>query len=326
MIDDDESPDTKELLRDVRRTFDPSPERVCAAREAIAARLGAAAAGAAVVTTAKTASGASSVAAGTATASTWSAVHWIGAGVLATVMAGGTYVATRDPARHVRPPAAQVAAKTVKPAATPKAIAPAAASAPQTMPLTEEAAVDRAAMPVQAAEAPALQRAAAEGHDADHASALTKAQRAVETNPARRPRAQRASAAPVLPPRAAHPRDVPKRQPATLEEQRRDVEPLAREIELLQEARGALAAGQARESLGLLDRYASRFPQGTLQQEALATRVLALCQAGRAPEARRTADQLVRIAPRSAHLIRLASSCIFDEGADRNDADSPASK
>jgi hypothetical protein len=81
-------------------------------------------------------------------------------------------------------------------------------------------------------------------------------------------------------------------------------------------ARQALARGDASSALQALDAHAARYPNAMLRQEALSARALALCEAGRTAEARRTATQLARIAPRSPHLIRLADSCALEDTSD----------
>jgi hypothetical protein len=59
-----------------------------------------------------------------------------------------------------------------------------------------------------------------------------------------------------------------------------------RALELLRSARRALDRDSPRTTLALLDRYAAEFPRGSsLQAEYEATRVLALCAAGRVEEA-----------------------------------------
>lgn len=87
---------------------------------------------------------------------------------------------------------------------------------------------------------------------------------------------------------------------------------LAGELALLRSARQALESKDAGGALEQLDAHAARYPRAALRQEALAARVLALCALGRQAEARRTAAQLARLAPRSPHLIRLADSCAGD--------------
>ena len=95
-----------------------------------------------------------------------------------------------------------------------------------------------------------------------------------------------------------------------------DGETLSGELTLLHGARQALARGDASAALQALDAHAERYPNAMLRQEALSARALALCEAGRAAEARRTATQLARIAPRSPHLMRLADSCALADTAD----------
>jgi hypothetical protein len=93
-------------------------------------------------------------------------------------------------------------------------------------------------------------------------------------------------------------------------------ETLSGELTLLHGARQALARGDASAALQALDAHAERYPNAMLRQEALSARALALCEAGRTSEARRTANLLARIAPRSPHLIRLADSCALEDTAD----------
>jgi hypothetical protein len=84
---------------------------------------------------------------------------------------------------------------------------------------------------------------------------------------------------------------------------------LAQELALLRSARAALDRGAAADALVALDLHTVRYPTGTLRQERLLTRVLALCALGRQPEARASAQQLATIAPSSPHLARLRTSC-----------------
>ena len=100
-------------------------------------------------------------------------------------------------------------------------------------------------------------------------------------------------AAPVTPPPAAE-----------------AVDSLAEEVRLLRDAHAALDRDEPARALGSLDAHASRFPRGTLYEERLATRVLALCALGRIDAARLAAQELERAAPRSPHLGRVRASCI----------------
>jgi hypothetical protein len=89
---------------------------------------------------------------------------------------------------------------------------------------------------------------------------------------------------------------------------------LSREIALLTAARAALDRRDAAEALVLLDRHRTLYPLGTLKQEQLVTRVLALCLLGRTSDARAVARELKRAAPRSPHLARIRSSCAGELG------------
>ena len=67
---------------------------------------------------------------------------------------------------------------------------------------------------------------------------------------------------------------------------------LAEEVALLRRAKLAFNGKNYQEALKLLDRYRSKFPQGTLKGEAQATRVLVLCALKQSDEARRQAGHL----------------------------------
>jgi hypothetical protein len=85
---------------------------------------------------------------------------------------------------------------------------------------------------------------------------------------------------------------------------------LAEEVRLLRAARAALDRAEPSRALASLDEHGSHFPRGTLYEERLATRVLALCAMGRVDAARLAAQELERAAPRSPHLGRVRASCI----------------
>jgi hypothetical protein len=74
---------------------------------------------------------------------------------------------------------------------------------------------------------------------------------------------------------------------------------LAEELKLVRGAQGELAARRPSRGLALLDRYFQRFPAGILQPEARATRVHALCLAGRTVEAERAAAHFAEANPDS---------------------------
>jgi hypothetical protein len=84
---------------------------------------------------------------------------------------------------------------------------------------------------------------------------------------------------------------------------------LARETAALRAANEALRGGAPARALGLLDAFAKEFPGGVLTQEALATRVSALCALGRVSEARAVGTRFVQRYPRSPVAARVRGSC-----------------
>ncbi|WP_437546153.1 hypothetical protein WME97_41505 [Sorangium sp. So ce367] len=91
---------------------------------------------------------------------------------------------------------------------------------------------------------------------------------------------------------------------------------LAAEMALLREAQDAVRDGDPSAALDRLDDLGARFPEGQLREERMAARVLALCAAGRAPEARAEAERLLGEAPGSVHAGRVRASCAFRENID----------
>jgi hypothetical protein len=84
---------------------------------------------------------------------------------------------------------------------------------------------------------------------------------------------------------------------------------LAAEVAALSQARTALHAGDAVRSLAILDGYAALHPRGTLREERLATRILALCALGKIEAARAGAQSLARLAPSSPQWVAIDTSC-----------------
>jgi hypothetical protein len=86
---------------------------------------------------------------------------------------------------------------------------------------------------------------------------------------------------------------------------------LAEETALLASANAQLRAGDARRALALLDNYDRRYPGGMLREEVVATRVIARCQIGLAPDAgaKKGADAFLRKHPTSPLATRVRSSC-----------------
>ena len=93
---------------------------------------------------------------------------------------------------------------------------------------------------------------------------------------------------------------------------------LAEETRLLQAAQRELAQKRTAAALALLDEHATKFPRGALAEERAGARVLALCDLGRAAEARSAAEAFVRASPQSPLVPRLRASCAGNES--RTDA------
>ena len=80
---------------------------------------------------------------------------------------------------------------------------------------------------------------------------------------------------------------------------------LEREVVWLDQARQALASGNARGASQSLDGYDREFPRGALQPEAQFLRVQALLGEGRRAEASALARRLVVAHPAAAHAQKL---------------------
>ncbi|MBX3205725.1 MAG: hypothetical protein KF764_11700 [Labilithrix sp.] len=83
---------------------------------------------------------------------------------------------------------------------------------------------------------------------------------------------------------------------------------LAREVALVEEARAALARGDATAALGALDAHDREFPSGTLSPEARVLRIEALVRAGgeaQRREAHRLGDAFLAAHPSGPHARRV---------------------
>ena len=76
---------------------------------------------------------------------------------------------------------------------------------------------------------------------------------------------------------------------------------------MLEGARGALAAGDAAGCLSMLNRYAERFPRGSMAPEGTMLRIEALVNAGDRDAARRFADAYLASDPDSPYAARVRS-------------------
>jgi hypothetical protein len=91
----------------------------------------------------------------------------------------------------------------------------------------------------------------------------------------------------------------------------RSASTLREEADLLRRAQASLNEGDAATALARLDELGIRHPDGMLREERLASRVVALCAAGRASEARREAERFLAESPLSIHAGRVRASCAF---------------
>lgn len=105
---------------------------------------------------------------------------------------------------------------------------------------------------------------------------------------------------------ASAPGSIPA-SPAVLPASPRDR--VAEEAALLRAAHAALARGDAAGALDRLEVHAARFPSGSLVEERRAARVLALCAAGRAVEARAAAATFLAASPRSPLAAQVRRAC-----------------
>jgi len=99
--------------------------------------------------------------------------------------------------------------------------------------------------------------------------------------------------------------------PPALRAERERMEPdrLAEEAGELREAQRALRSGDSNRALALLEQQQTLYPNGSLAQERSAAKVLALCQAGRAEQARLEAQRFEQLFPNSPLLGRVRGAC-----------------
>jgi hypothetical protein len=98
--------------------------------------------------------------------------------------------------------------------------------------------------------------------------------------------------------------------PATVPQRKQLLaDPLAAEVAILSKATTALRAGNASESLSLVEEHQRRFPNGRLAEERRAARVQALCALGKLAAAEAELARLAQSAPHSPHLARAQRAC-----------------
>ncbi|MCX4243834.1 RNA polymerase sigma factor [Paraliomyxa miuraensis] len=180
---------------------------------------------------------------------------------------------------------------------------------PSPMPTPSSARLDppAASEPAPAlAPEPALPPAPAPDSSADHVAALERrhSYRPAPYRPAPyRPALDRPASDHSASDRPA-PSAVPPQETAAA-----DASTLAAETRLLEQARSALRRGDVDEALVALDAHASAFPRGILLHEAHATRLRALCAAGRPDDASALAERLAPGQPTSRWHQVVAATC-----------------
>ncbi len=110
-------------------------------------------------------------------------------------------------------------------------------------------------------------------------------------------------AAVVEPPPAVAPAPTPRRPAVTAED------PMLAELRAVQTAQRALARRDGPTALRTLAALDRTQPQGNLREERDALRVLALCAAGRADDARAAADVFLTRHPGSPQAARVRGAC-----------------
>ncbi|MGB1015446.1 MAG: hypothetical protein ACPG4T_15020 [Nannocystaceae bacterium] len=88
-----------------------------------------------------------------------------------------------------------------------------------------------------------------------------------------------------------------------------DTSSLVQETRALTQARQALAEGEPGQALELLERCATKFPEGVLVEERSALRVVALCEAGSLIQGRGEARLFHKRYPASALSARVRKAC-----------------
>lgn len=119
---------------------------------------------------------------------------------------------------------------------------------------------------------------------------------------------------------AEPPAPAPRRRPAVRarREDQRKTSPMrpggiGRELELVKRAGAAVNAGEHVEALEILATHAREFPDGTLNEDRSALRVLALCGAGRDEQGRSARASFLGRWPGSVHAERVRNACASPE-------------
>ncbi len=110
--------------------------------------------------------------------------------------------------------------------------------------------------------------------------------------------------------RAAAPSETPRRKVERSAEPTASAEPtIDDEVKLINAAQAALRAGDTKRALTLSNEHAARFPTGKLATARKVTRMMALCKAGNAQQARREATDFLEKNPASPFADRVRGIC-----------------
>lgn len=90
---------------------------------------------------------------------------------------------------------------------------------------------------------------------------------------------------------------------------------LEEETKRLGEAHRAMRSGEPEKALALLEEQSAAFASGDLQEERAAARVFALCEAGKASEAKAAAQAFLHKNPRSPLAGRVRAACAGKESS-----------
>jgi hypothetical protein len=308
----DLSPEAKKLLQIAREEFSPADRRVTDVRSALELRL-----------LRSHGSGGGVGGAGPAGPAGWGVPHLIGIALVAAGFIAGAAM-TLDRGSEHESQAGAARSATGVPSAREHEAASGPTSEPQSASVAPRAAPRIAfASPSVLARAQPATAAAAErprGLPSSRSSrvASTKLTAASASTPTRTARRTQAAEVLALREHASGPSvALAAAKPAEQTESVARPDPsvtsaadsLAREVALLRRARSALDQRDPRTALKLADEHAASFANGTMRQEQLATRVLALCALERSSEAIAARHELERIAPRSPHLMGMRASC-----------------
>jgi hypothetical protein len=84
---------------------------------------------------------------------------------------------------------------------------------------------------------------------------------------------------------------------------------LADELALLRDADAALARGDAKKALALLDAHSKQFPRGQMIPERMLQRAVALCRLGKREKSRAAIDKLLAAYPTTPLRARASTVC-----------------